>query len=184
MNKENRFLSTWIKLDQLMCLQLICRLIILGQKIQWQILSQYLVGMLADTRWISLLSQVSRGILLSDGGDQSIIFGFDIFNSRFFGGRNYWKVFLWWLDLSRDFFAVFKTIWRFMVVLMYMYDKFKWYQHHLRRTERGPVVWTPVRANPWLTFTLRFFFLWKAFFRIVFSILFRVYNHQIVDKEN
>lgn len=31
---------------------------ILGQKIQWQILSQYLVGMLADTRWISLLSGV------------------------------------------------------------------------------------------------------------------------------
>ena len=32
--------------------------IILGQKIQWQILSQYLVGMLADTSWISLLSAV------------------------------------------------------------------------------------------------------------------------------
>ena len=78
---------------------------------------------------------------------------------------------------KQGFFAVFKTIWRFMVVLMYMYDKFKWYQYHLRRTERGPVVWTPVRANPRLTFTLRFFFfLWKAFFRIVFSILFRVYK--------
>lgn len=48
---------------------------------------------------------VSRGILriLSDGGDQSIIFGFDIFNSGFFWGRKNWKVFLWWLDLSRDF---------------------------------------------------------------------------------
>ena len=32
--------------------------IILGQKIQWQMLSQYLVSMLADTSWISLLSAV------------------------------------------------------------------------------------------------------------------------------
>ena len=50
---------------------------------------------------------------------------------------------------------------------------------------QGPIVRTPVSANPGLNFNLGFFFLvCKEFFRIVFSILFRLSNHQIVDKEN
>ena len=49
----------------------------------------------------------------------------------------------------------------------------------------GPVVWMPVSANPGLNFNPGFFFfLSKALSRIIFSILFRVSNHQIVDKEN
>ena len=44
----------------------------------------------------------------------------------FLGGRKIWQVsFFWWLDLSRVFFGVFKTIWRFVVVPAY--DIFIWY---------------------------------------------------------
>ena len=49
----------------------------------------------------------------------------------------------------------------------------------------GPVVGTPVSVNPGLNFNVGFFiFLSKALSRIIFSILFRVSNHQIVGKEN
>ena len=49
----------------------------------------------------------------------------------------------------------------------------------------GPVVRKPVSANLGLNFNLGFFFLLsKAVSRIIFSILFRVSNHQIVGKEN
>ena len=49
----------------------------------------------------------------------------------------------------------------------------------------GPVVRRPISANPGLNFNLGlFFFCSKAFSRIIFSILFRVSNHQIVDKKN
>ena len=49
----------------------------------------------------------------------------------------------------------------------------------------GQVVWTPVSANQGLKFNLEcFIFLSKALSQIIFSILFRVYNHQIVGKEN
>ena len=49
----------------------------------------------------------------------------------------------------------------------------------------GPVVRTPVRANPGLNFNPGFFFfLSKALFRIIFYIIFRVSNYQIVGKEN
>ena len=49
----------------------------------------------------------------------------------------------------------------------------------------GPVVRTPVSANPGLNFNPGFFFfLSKALYRIIFSILFRVSNRQIVGKEN
>ena len=48
-----------------------------------------------------------------------------------------------------------------------------------------PVVLTPVSANLGLNFNLGFFFLLsKAVSRIIFSILFRVSNHQIVGEEN
>ena len=48
---------------------------------------------------------------------------------------------------------------------------------------QGPVVRTPVSAN--LGFNPgSFFLLSKALSGIIFSILFRVSNHQIVDKEN
>ena len=50
---------------------------------------------------------------------------------------------------------------------------------------QGPVVRTPVSANPGLNFNPGFFFLLsKAHCRIIFSILFRVSNHQIEGKEN
>ena len=50
---------------------------------------------------------------------------------------------------------------------------------------QGPVVRTPVSANPGLNFNPGFvFFLSKALSRIIFSILFRVSNHQIESKKN
>ena len=50
---------------------------------------------------------------------------------------------------------------------------------------RGPVVRTPVSANPGLNFNPGFvFFLSKALSQIIFSILFRVSNHQTVGKKN
>ena len=53
-------------------------------------------------------------------------------------------------------------------------------------SRRGPVnVQMPVSTNPALNFNLGFFFfLSKALSHIIFSILFRVSNHQIVGKEN
>ena len=50
---------------------------------------------------------------------------------------------------------------------------------------QGPVVRRPISVNPGLSFKLGlFFFLSKAFSQTIFSILFRVANHQIVDKKN
>ena len=50
---------------------------------------------------------------------------------------------------------------------------------------QGPVVRTPVSANLGLNFNPGFFFLLsKALSGIIFSILFRVSNHQVVGKEN
>ena len=49
----------------------------------------------------------------------------------------------------------------------------------------GPVVQMAVNANPGLNFNPGFFiFLSKALSGIIFSILFRVSNHQVVGKEN
>ena len=49
----------------------------------------------------------------------------------------------------------------------------------------GPVVRTPVSANLGLNFNLGFSFLLpKPVSRIIFSILFRISNHQIVGEEN
>ena len=50
---------------------------------------------------------------------------------------------------------------------------------------QGPVVRRPISTNPGLNFNLGFFFFCsKAFSRIIFSILFRASNHQIVGKKN
>ena len=50
---------------------------------------------------------------------------------------------------------------------------------------QGPVVRTPVSASPGLNFNPGFFFfLSKALYRIILSILFRVSNHQIEGKVN
>ena len=50
---------------------------------------------------------------------------------------------------------------------------------------QGPVVRRPISANPGLNFKLGlFFFCSKAFYRIIFSILFRASNHQIAGKKN
>ena len=49
----------------------------------------------------------------------------------------------------------------------------------------GSVVRRPISANPGLNFNPGlFFFSSKAFSRTIFSILFRVANHQIVDKNS
>ena len=51
--------------------------------------------------------------------------------------------------------------------------------------EQGPVVRMLVSANPGLNFNPDLFlFLSKALSRVLFFILFRVSNHQIVGKEN
>ena len=50
---------------------------------------------------------------------------------------------------------------------------------------QGPVVGRPTSINPRLNFNLGFFFFFpKAFSRIIFSLLFRASNHQIVGKKN
>ena len=51
---------------------------------------------------------------------------------------------------------------------------------------QDPVVRRPISANPGLNFNLGFFFFCsKAFFRIIFSILFRAPNHQqCIGKKN
>ena len=50
---------------------------------------------------------------------------------------------------------------------------------------QGPVVQMPVSANPGLNFNPGFLILLsKELSRIIFSILFRVFNHQIVGEEN
>ena len=55
----------------------------------------------------------------------------------------------------------------------------------LSNTVLGPVVRTPVSANPGLIFNQGFFFLSsKTLTRIIFYIFFRVSNHEIVDREN
>ena len=53
------------------------------------------------------------------------------------------------------------------------------------RIRAHAVVRTPVSANLGLNFNVGFIFLLsKAVSRIIFSILFRVSNHQVVGKEN
>ena len=50
---------------------------------------------------------------------------------------------------------------------------------------QGPVVRTPVSANPGFNFNPGFFFfLLKALYRIIVSIVLRVSNHQIEGKVN
>ena len=49
----------------------------------------------------------------------------------------------------------------------------------------GPVVWSPISANPGLNFNPGFFFFCsKVFSQIISSLLFRASNHQIVGKKN
>ena len=58
-------------------------------------------------------------------------------------------------------------------------------QANILHLDLGPVVQRPISPNPGLTFNPDlFFFSSKAFSRTIFSILFRVANHQIVDKKN
>ena len=53
------------------------------------------------------------------------------------------------------------------------------------RKDQGPVVRRPISANPGLNYNPDLsFFSSKAFSRTILSILFRVANHQIVDKKN
>ena len=70
-----------------------------------------------------------------------------------------------------------------------------WFQPLLKETKRlyggwghgpqGPVVRRPISTNPGLNFNPGLFlFSSKAFSRTIFSILFRVANHQILEKKN
>ena len=78
------------------------------------------------------------------------------------------------------------------VFISYLYSSFRFLRSFASMlnaspefSEQGPVVRTPVGANPELNFNPGFFFfLSKALYRIIFSILFRVSNRQIVGKEN
>ena len=73
--------------------------------------------------------------------------------------------------------------WHFMYIFLILIKHtvlFQFYGSYL-----GPVVGTPVSVNPGLNFNVGFFiFLSKALSWIIFSILFRVSNHQIVGKQN
>ena len=54
-----------------------------------------------------------------------------------------------------------------------------------RKRPQGPIVHRPICANSRLNFDPNFlFFRLKAFFQKIFSFLFRVFDHQIVDKKN
>ena len=56
---------------------------------------------------------------------------------------------------------------------------------HFVSLHPAPVVQRPISANRWLNFNLGLlFFCSKAFFRILFRILLRASNHQIVAKTN
>ena len=58
-------------------------------------------------------------------------------------------------------------------------------KYYLVFKNQGPVVQRPISDNPGLNFNSGlFFFSSKAFSLTIFSILFRVANHQIVDKRN
>ena len=59
-------------------------------------------------------------------------------------------------------------------------------EYLLTNTNLGPVVRIPISANPGLNFNWvsKFLFCSKAFSRIIFSILIRASNHQIVGKKN
>ena len=73
---------------------------------------------------------------------------------------------------------------RYLTIFSFLLS-FKILTHMRRKTDLGPVLRTRVSSNPGLNFNPGFFFfLSKAFSRIVFSILFRVSNYQIVGKEN
>ena len=63
------------------------------------------------------------------------------------------------------------------------FEMVMWFRIEPNKKDRGPVVRRPISANPGLDFNLFFFsFLLKAFCRIIFSVLFKVSNHQIVAK--
>ena len=68
--------------------------------------------------------------------------------------------------------------------------RYEWKQNILVtrffKNQLGPVVRRPISANPGLNFNpgFSFSFCSKAFSRIIFSILFRASNHQIVGKKN
>ena len=49
----------------------------------------------------------------------------------------------------------------------------------------GPVVRRPISSQPGVKFNPRFFLLClKALSRIIFSVIFKAYNHQLVDQKN
>ena len=64
-----------------------------------------------------------------------------------------------------------------------------YYEASVRRrrnlTTLGLVVRKPISAQPGIKFNPGFFFLYsKGFSRIIFSVIFRASNHQLVDKKN
>ena len=67
-----------------------------------------------------------------------------------------------------------------VLLTSYLYKTTTWHNHYL-----GPVVLRPITAWPRVKFDPDFFFLCsKAFSWIIFSVIFRASNHQLVDKKN
>ena len=72
--------------------------------------------------------------------------------------------------------------WHFMYIFLILIKHTVLFQFY--GSKLGPVVGTAVSVNPGLNFNAGFFiFLSKALSWIIFSILFRVSNHQVVGKE-
>ena len=64
-------------------------------------------------------------------------------------------------------------------------ERIRMYDSIVVRNDLGPVVRRRIRANPGLNFNSDFlFFCSKAFSWIIFSILFRASNNEIVDEKN
>ena len=79
----------------------------------------------------------------------------------------------------------------FVIIVLWICNAWCFYFHKKKvlknyvRNELGPVVRRPISANSGLNFNLGFFlFCSKTFSQIIFSILFRASNHQIVGKKN
>ena len=77
--------------------------------------------MSVDLGTVCQICEVPGGVLQisTDGDDRRIFLGLKLSILGFFWVGKFGNFFLGWLDLSRDFFGLFKTIGRFVVVPTY-----------------------------------------------------------------
>ena len=66
----------------------------------------------------------------SDKDDWRIFLGLKLWSPGFFWVSKFGKHFFEWLNLSRDFLGVFKTIWRLVVVLVWQLQIASWRKKH------------------------------------------------------